>query len=112
MARPSSLVQILDNLINNACMWLEGSHRQRQITITLNKDMYTVIVADNGPGIPSHMRENIFKPFVSMRNGGRGLGLYISRELLRAMKGDIFLAPQQNNEAGARFILQFPQPRT
>src|SRR5579875_1125095 len=68
MARPSSLVQILDNLIHNACIWLAGIHGQRQITVTFNKDMYTVIVADNGPGIPSHMRENIFKPFVSMRN--------------------------------------------
>ncbi len=106
VARPASLVQILDNLIHNACVWLEGWHGSRHINVTLDKNERTITITDTGPGIPSHMRENIFKPFVSLRNGGRGLGLYITQELLHAMQGSI----RQDNEygQGASFILQFP----
>ncbi len=106
MARPASLVQILDNLVHNACVWLEGWHGLRHIKVALDKNVRTITITDTGPGIPSHMRKNIFKPFVSLRNGGRGLGLYITQELLRAMQGNI----RQDDEygQGTRFILQFP----
>ena len=106
LARPASIVQIFDNLVHNACVWLDGWRSSRQLTITLNHVARTVAITDTGPGIPPHMREHIFKPFISLRNGGRGLGLYITHELLRAMQGSILLDADYSR--GARFILQFP----
>jgi len=107
MARTASLVQVLDNLVHNACVWLAGWRGSRCITITLDDEKRTVSIADTGPGIPSHMREDIFKPFVTLRNGGRGLGLYITRELLHAMQASINLDEEERGQ-GARFILHFP----
>lgn len=105
-ARPASLVQILDNLVHNACTWLEGWRSSRHLSIVLNHDARTITITDTGPGIPPHIREHIFKPFVSFRNGGRGLGLYITQELLHAMQGSIQMDAEYSK--GACFILQFP----
>lgn len=104
--RPASLVQIFDNLINNACHWLETSPGPRRIQVILDPLARTVTLTDNGPGIPEHLRESVFQPFVSMRNNGRGLGLYITRELLNALRASITLTTV--SPAGASFLLNFP----
>jgi signal transduction histidine kinase/anti-sigma regulatory factor (Ser/Thr protein kinase) len=108
VARSASLVQILDNLVHNACIWLEGWKGTRCITILLNSDEHDVTIADTGPGIPLYMYEDIFQPFVTLRNGGRGLGLYITQELLRSMHGSIALKQPSEESQGAQFVLQFP----
>ena len=57
----------------------------------------TVIVDDDGPGIPQQLREDVFKPFLRLddaRNqdeGGTGLGLAIARDIARSHGGDISL---------------------
>lgn len=104
--RPAPLVQVFDNLINNACNWLEISAEARYIRVILDPVARTVTLTDNGPGIPEHMRESVFQPFVSMRNSGRGLGLYITRELLNAMRASIELTTF--SPTGASFLLKFP----
>jgi C4-dicarboxylate-specific signal transduction histidine kinase len=105
-ARPASLVQVIDNLIHNACVWLASWDRVRHITINLDKVGRTITIADTGPGVPTHMREAIFKPFMSLRNGGRGLGLYIVQELLKPMQATIHL--DEGRSQGAQFSLHFP----
>lgn len=104
--RPAPLVQVFDNLINNACNWLETSAGARCIRVILDPVARTVTLTDNGPGIPEHMHESVFQPFVSMRNNGRGLGLYITREILNAMRASIELTTF--SPAGASFLLKFP----
>lgn len=108
MARSASLVQVFDNLMHNACSWLEGYQGTRRIQITLNRDTRSVTVLDTGPGVPEHMQEEIFKPFVTLRNGGRGLGLYITRELLHAIQATITLDKTENSQ-GVSFLLRFPE---
>jgi signal transduction histidine kinase len=64
-------------------------------------------VKDNGPGLPPRARDNLFQPFAgSARPGSSGLGLAISRELLRAHGGDIRLAGSTG--AGTVFRLDLP----
>ena len=108
VARPASLVQVLDNLVHNACVWLVEWKGTRCITIMLNSDDRTVTITDTGPGVPLYMYEDIFQPFVTLRNGGRGLGLYITQEILRSMRGSIALKRPAEQNHGAQFILQFP----
>lgn len=110
-ARPASLVQVFDNLVHNSCVWMEGHTQPRCITITLNSDARTATVADTGPGIPNHMHEHetVFEPFATLRNNGRGLGLYITRELLKAMHATIRLLPPKQSENGAVFVVEFPR---
>jgi signal transduction histidine kinase len=72
-------------------------------------------VADTGPGIPAGQLESIFEPFVQLtsgltdRGGGVGLGLPISRDLARAMKGDVQL--ERTASAGSCFTLALPRAR-
>ncbi len=82
------LIQILENLITNSEYWLKQQQHYEEgfeprIHIEVNAAARTLSVSDNGPGVDPERAEIIFHPFVSSKpaNGGRGLGLYISREL-------------------------------
>ena len=91
--RPAAFKRCLANLVSNAAR--HGS----AIAITGNRDhrWLTVTVDDDGPGIPGHLREDVFKPFLRLddaRNqdeGGTGLGLAIARGIARSHGGDITL---------------------
>lgn len=108
------LQQIVLNLLSNAIKFTaEGG------TITLgatecvdNPAISCVIVRDTGIGIPEAKRDAIFEPFVQLAKGvaerqGVGLGLAISRDLARAMGGDISVASTPG--AGAAFTLTLPR---
>jgi two-component system C4-dicarboxylate transport sensor histidine kinase DctB len=59
-------------------------------------------IADNGPGLPPHVAERLFTPFVTSRPNGLGLGLVIAHEIMVDFGGSLRLVP---SEAGARFEL-------
>ncbi|HMP18548.1 MAG TPA: HAMP domain-containing sensor histidine kinase, partial [Gemmatales bacterium] len=70
-----------------------------------------LVVQDNGPGIPTDLQANIFKPFVSTKGSkGTGLGLAVSRKILREHGGDIILHSEPGH--GAKFVLRLPAPIT
>ena len=65
-----------------------------------------VSVRDNGPGLTPEQRERIFEPFYSTKARGSGLGLGITRRIVRDHNGIIEVASQPGQ--GATFILVFP----
>lgn len=82
------LIQILENLIANSEYWLKQQVNYEpgftpRIHLEINAQTRTISITDNGPGVAPERAEVIFHPFVSSKpaNRGRGLGLYISREL-------------------------------
>ncbi len=91
--RPNSFKRCLANLVSNAARFA------RSISITGHRDhrYCTITVDDDGPGIPAHLRDDVFKPFLRLddaRNqdqGGSGLGLAIARDIARSHGGDIML---------------------
>ncbi|MFL6799392.1 MAG: ATP-binding protein [Xanthobacteraceae bacterium] len=92
--RPHAFKRCLANLVSNA------ARHAPSISISGQRDhrWLTVSVDDDGPGIPSQMREEVFKPFLRLddsRNqdeGGTGLGLAIARDIARSHGGDIVLS--------------------
>jgi C4-dicarboxylate-specific signal transduction histidine kinase len=68
-------------------------------------------VEDTGCGVPPEIRGDLFKPFVTNKFDGMGLGLAISRSLLRSQGGELRLDSSDgaaSGAAGARFLVELP----
>lgn len=102
---PGLLEQVLINLIRNARDALTGEEGGKiLLSIQKNPDNRVVIeVADNGPGIEPGMLDQIFVPFYTTKEEGSGIGLSLSRQIMRMHKGriEVFSKPGE----GARFVL-------
>lgn len=88
---PSSFYPVFVNLVDNSLYWLERAEKPREIR--LDAENGAVTVSDNGPGIPPRDREAVFDLGFSRRPGGRGLGLYISRQVLEREDYELRLLP-------------------
>jgi signal transduction histidine kinase len=113
-ARQAWVVQVIDNIVNNACHWLAAAseNQGKALHIILDRNERQVLIVDNGPGIHEEARTHLFDPFFSMKAGGTGLGLYISKEVMRQLSGDIRLLTADSRvtprfSTGAAFILDF-----
>lgn len=111
-ADPGKVTQILVNLIGNAIKFTSaGGHVSAECVAA--GDTVLLRISDTGIGLPEAKREDIFEPFVqlkealSRREGGVGLGLAISRDLARAMKGD--LTVESTEGVGSCFTLTLPR---
>lgn len=107
------LLQVFINLVDNAIYWLKQQPtKKRQILVTLDSDSRQVIVADSGPGIDPDLAEVIFLEFFSKKaDSGRGLGLYIAKELLDRINANISLITLESSKVlpGANFLLEFDE---
>jgi signal transduction histidine kinase len=110
-ADPEKVAQILVNLLSNAIKFTPaGGHISAECAIV--DDSVTLSISDTGLGIAPEKLEAIFEPFLQLqegladREGGVGLGLSISRDLARAMNGD--LTVESTEGRGARFTLSLP----
>jgi Signal transduction histidine kinase regulating C4-dicarboxylate transport system len=105
------LLQLFLNLFDNSIFWLQQvSREEKKIEITLNGSKGILIFSDNGPGIKDEDMPYIFEPFYSGKgNDGRGLGLYIAKQLLERYDYSIELADIQPERilSGANFVISF-----
>ena len=111
-ADPERVNQILVNLLSNAIKFTPaGGEISAECGIT--PDAVTLRVSDTGIGIAAEKHEAIFEPFIQLKEGlsdresGVGLGLAISRDLARAMGGD--LTVESTEGKGAHFTLFVPR---
>jgi C4-dicarboxylate-specific signal transduction histidine kinase len=100
-------VQILENLLSNSVYWLKQQRKvspkmMPRIAILIDVKNRTVSVTDNGPGVPTDDRENIFQPFVTTKppGEGKGLGLYVSREIAHYHGADLKLSDKETERGG------------
>lgn len=107
------IAQVLENLLTNSIYWVQQALKlgeiHRKIIVELDTKSNTIMVTDNGPGIdPSH-GESVFRPYFSMRNRGKGLGLYIARELVEYHGGRLYLDTFDESDGRLRtFVLELP----
>jgi signal transduction histidine kinase len=94
-------IQVLENLIDNSVYWISvgsrhkfGSNALREIRIVLDGNRNIIEVTDSGPGIVPENRERVFRPFFTLKPAGhgKGLGLYIAREITEYHGGTLKLA--------------------
>ncbi len=98
LAYPSTIYPCFTNLVDNAIYWLskdaDGIARvdkgKREIQLGADED--GMFVTDSGPGVETRISKRIFEFGYSKKKGGRGMGLYVSREILRRDGFDLILA--------------------
>lgn len=103
------LIQVVDNLVLNSEYWLieERNRADSPGLIEVEIDRPLLRIWDSGPGVDSSVEENLFEPFITLKpkERGRGLGLFISRQILESMGCAISLLPTPNSN-GRRYIFQ------
>jgi signal transduction histidine kinase/HAMP domain-containing protein len=111
LADPDQLDQVLWALLDNAISY--GGRTEVSVSVVANPTggELTVTITDHGPGVDEADRARLFQRFergAERPTGeGSGLGLYVSRELCRAMGGELELAPAEPGR-GASFIVSLP----
>ena len=112
-ADPEKVRQILLNLLTNAIKFTDAGGVRVACEDAPAAGVVRVRIADTGRGIPPEHLERVFEPFVQVGRGlnrpgeGAGLGLAISRELARAMGGE--LTAESSPGAGSTFTLTLPR---
>jgi two-component system sensor histidine kinase HydH len=98
------LTQVLLNLVLNALHFVP---RDGRIAIHTETDTDTLVarVCDDGPGIPAELRQRVFDPFFSRRDGGVGLGLTVVQQIVQVHHGEIRVT--QGPWGGACFEMRF-----
>ena len=112
LADADQLHQVLLNLIINAQQSLQERPPPRRIRVATEylaaADMIRITVADNGPGIPPHLRARIFEPYFTTKPTGMGLGvgLAVSLGIVEAHGGT--LTVDSPADGGAAFTIALP----
>lgn len=104
---PGRLMQVIDNLVLNAEYWVRQDLRKDKIeigTISLAVSGATFSITDNGPGVAPDQVASLFEPFASSKANGRGLGLFICRQLLAAEDATIELKPSKHDRPRTFFV--------
>jgi len=115
LADPDRLAQVLDNLIGNAAKF---SDRDLPLTVAarMEGDRVAISVEDQGIGIPVELRERVFEPFARGAAegggdpGGIGIGLFIVRDICRAMDAEVRLESEVGVGTTVTILLPVSQP--
>lgn len=100
------LSQVLINLINNALQATAGTeHPLIEVFASTPNGKPCITVTDNGIGIADDIIADIFQPFYTTRESGTGVGLCISRQIMRLHGGDLTVSSQLGK--GAQFTMEF-----
>lgn len=104
------LATALLNLFSNAIYWLEQS-KTAEASIHVSSswvgDEVSIMVEDNGPGVPEEFADSIFDIRFTLKEGGTGLGLNIAQEALARSGARLLFHPEHH--PGARFEVRFPR---
>ena len=114
VADADQLDQVLWALLDNAVKYGERTPIRAHVSVDATARQIRLTIADGGPGIADADRGRLFERFArgsaSAPDGGSGLGLYVSRELCRAMGGDLILEPAAEGGGAAFTIVLAGEP--
>ncbi len=103
---PQLLETVMENIILNAYEACNGKGRV-QLTVTPSDDKLIISILNDGPAIPENLLpDGLFQPFVSMKPGGSGIGLWQVRLILKHLEAAI--TADNPAHGGARFVIHLP----
>ena len=104
-ADPLLMREVITNLLNNAIDAVNQGGRVEATTGKRANGWPYVTISDNGPGIPDDQRHHLFEPHFTTKEGGTGLGLFMSYGIVREHQGQLLNEP---NRRGAVFTVALP----
>jgi signal transduction histidine kinase len=107
-ADPDLMSQVLINLIRNAAQAARGHAEAPHVTLSFSRarsGRTLIEVADNGPGVPERMRQDIFLPFFTTKPEGTGVGLSLARQVVLAHRGSIDVGTSEAGGALFRIVI-------
>jgi signal transduction histidine kinase len=112
MADANRIVQVVTNLLSNAIKFSTQGDRSlitvtRGVRVIDGRTMATVSVSDQGQGINPEIMSRLFQKFNSGSEKGTGLGLYISKNIVKAHGGEIW-AERNKSGTGTTFVFTLP----
>ncbi len=104
---PNEFAQVVLNALSNAKEAIAAKKVIGKVHINMKEGekSATVIIRDNGGGIPEQIREKVFDPYFTTKEKGTGIGLYMSKMIMDNMGGDISI---RNVEGGTEVLLTLP----
>ncbi len=106
---PDQMQRIINNLVDNALAAVVENTRGRIVIHTHYDNVLKIArieVEDNGPGIPTHLRERIFEPYVTTKEHGTGLGLAIVKRMVEDHQG--FIRAFSDGRTQTKFVIELP----
>ena len=105
-ADPDLLAQVVINLLQNAAQAMHATERpQLELRLIGDAQSVAIEVADNGPGVPESLRQDVFLPFFTTRATGTGVGLNLARQIVIAHGGAIDVTDSPGGGALFRIVL-------
>jgi signal transduction histidine kinase len=104
-ADPLLMREVITNLLNNAIDAVDQGGRVEATTGRRGNGWPYLSIADNGPGIPEDQRRRLFEPHFTTKEGGTGLGLFMSYGIVREHQGQLLF---EGNRRGAVFTVVLP----
>lgn len=105
-ADPDLMAQVLINLLRNGAQAVAGvAAPALSLHLSAEREGCAITVADNGPGIPAALRQDVFLPFFTTRAGGTGVGLNLARQIVVAHGGTIEAGDAPGGGARFRILL-------
>lgn len=110
MSDEKLILQVFNNLIKNAIQALnKKTNGQIDVTIEEHPETILIKVADNGPGIPDEIKDQVFVPNFTTKSTGMGMGLVITKKIVEDSGGIIHFT---SSEQGTCFFLEFIRAST
>ncbi len=100
------ITQVLLNLVKNSTEAFKTNWGKIMLNAKIQGDSLSLSVIDNGPGIPSEIQSEIFIPFFTTKKDGSGIGLSVSRQMIRNHGGEFAIVSEEN--VGTECNLIFP----
>lgn len=101
------MTQVMVNLIRNALDAVSRTeHPEVTVSLSASEKKPHIIIRDNGHGIAIALRDELFQPFITTKPDGTGIGLYLSRQIVRRHGGDIRLFSKPSK--GTTIVIELP----
>ena len=103
------LKQAILNILLNAVQAMDGIEGKRELSMSVNvsSEYVYISIKDTGEGIPKEKEDSIFRPYVSGKPGGTGLGLATTRRIVEIQGGEVNFTSDLGK--GSTFVIKFPK---